>query len=173
MDSPKVRRLGGGSNGGSWVSADSGTSEGVVSCTCAGDGERDAPSKTGGCDCVAENRWCRGERGGERTGSDEMGEGGTKGNDSRIESARVEVAETTEQPEIRLRSKPWARACACACAKANCCCSSRDAGWREVCAEAGVTSLPMVVLGDLSGFFGHSSPTLTRVALLISMIDPA
>jgi len=55
VDSPKVRRLGGGSNGGSWVSADSGTSEGVVSCTCAGDGERDAPSKTGGCDCVAEN----------------------------------------------------------------------------------------------------------------------
>jgi len=30
----------------------------------------------------------------------EMGDGGTKGKDSRIESARVEVAEIAEEPEI-------------------------------------------------------------------------
>jgi hypothetical protein len=31
-----------------------------------------------------------------------MGEGGTKGNDSKIESALVEAADITEEPEVRL-----------------------------------------------------------------------
>ena len=39
-----------------------------------------------------------------------MGEGGTNGKDSRIESARVEAAERAEEPDILLVSKP----CACA-----------------------------------------------------------
>jgi len=53
-------------------------------------------------DCLA-----RGDTGGDRIGLSEMGEGGTKGKDSRIESARVEAADTTEELEIlRLRSPP-------------------------------------------------------------------
>jgi hypothetical protein len=39
-----------------------------------------------------------------------MGEGGTNGKDSRIESALVEAAERTEELDILLLSKP----CACA-----------------------------------------------------------
>jgi len=37
---------------------------------------------------------------GDRIGRSEMGEGGTKGKDSRIESARVEAADNTEELEI-------------------------------------------------------------------------
>lgn len=41
-------------------------------------------------------------------GRSEIGEGGTNGKDSRIESARVDVAERTEEPDILLVSKPCA-----------------------------------------------------------------
>lgn len=76
-------------------------------------------------------------------GRSEMGEGGTKGNDSRIESARVEAEETTEELDILLDlSRPCACARACAWASALCCCSSNDP--RPL--VDGVTSLPMVVL---------------------------
>ena len=49
-----------------------------------------------------EDCWYRGERGGERTGREAMGDGGTNGKDSKIESARVDVVETTEVPDTRL-----------------------------------------------------------------------
>jgi hypothetical protein len=55
--------------------------------------------------------WANGETGGVRIGLSEIGEGGTKGNDSRIESARVDVEDSTDEPETLL-SKP------CACARA-------------------------------------------------------
>jgi len=49
----------------------------------------------------------RGDTGGVRIGRSEIGEGGTKGKDSKIESARVEVADTTEDPDtLRWNSKP-------------------------------------------------------------------
>jgi len=56
-----------------------------------------------------------GETGGERIGRSDIGEGGTNGKDSKMESARVEVAETTDDPDtLRVRSRPWAWARACA-----------------------------------------------------------
>jgi hypothetical protein len=54
--------------------------------------------------------WANGETGGDRIGLSEIGEGGTKGNDSRMESARVDV-DSTDEPDTLL-SKP------CACARA-------------------------------------------------------
>ena len=51
-------------------------------------------------DCCA-----RGDTGGDRIGRSDIGEGGTNGNDSRMESARVDVAERTEELEI-LQSRP-------------------------------------------------------------------
>lgn len=54
--------------------------------------------------------WFNGERGGDRIGLSDMGEGGTKGNDSRIESAVVDIA---DDPETLLFFSP-----PCACARA-------------------------------------------------------
>jgi len=100
-----------------------------------------------------------GETGGDRTGRSEMGEGGTKGKDSRIESA---VAETTEEPEMR-RLSVWAWA------SARRCCS-----WRGAPPSAeGLTSRPIVVLWDDATVAGVLRPTLTRVALVISITEPA
>jgi len=51
--------------------------------------------------------WPRGDTGGDRIGLSDMGDGGTKGKDSRIESARVDAADMTEELEIlRLGSPP-------------------------------------------------------------------
>jgi hypothetical protein len=47
-----------------------------------------------------------GERGGVRIGRLEMGDGGTKGNDSKMESARVELVMTDESEIRRERSGP-------------------------------------------------------------------
>jgi hypothetical protein len=52
-------------------------------------------------DCLA-----NGETGGDLMGRSDIGEGGTKGNDSKIESARVDAADKTEDPETLLISKP-------------------------------------------------------------------
>ena len=56
--------------------------------------------------------WFNGERGGDRIGLSDMGEGGTKGNDSRIESAVFDIA---DDPDTLLLLPPLC-ACACACA---------------------------------------------------------
>jgi hypothetical protein len=59
--------------------------------------------------------WASGECGGDLMGLSDIGEGGTKGNDSRIESALVEAADKTDEFEtLRFLSKPWACARACA-----------------------------------------------------------
>jgi hypothetical protein len=96
-----------------------------------------------------------------------MGEGGTNGKDSRIESARVEVAERAEEPDILLVSKPCACACAWAWARARCCCSCR-----ELALAGGVTSLPMVVLRGTAVPVGLEA-IATLVALLILITEPA
>jgi len=65
---------------------------------CFPRGEREAVVK----DCCP-----RGDTGGDLVGRSEMGDGGTNGNASRIESARVEVADRTDEPEIlRPLSRP-------------------------------------------------------------------
>ena len=64
----------------------------------------------------ANDCWARGERGGERGGRFEIGEGGTKGKLSRIESAPVAVV-IIEDIDVRLRSLS-ARACCCSRAPA-------------------------------------------------------
>lgn len=89
----------------------------------------------------------RGDTGGDLTGLSEMGDGGTNGNDSRIESP-TDADVTTDDLDVLwlVVSKPCAIACACAWARAICCCCSK-VPWALV---GGVTSLPMVVLkGDL------------------------
>lgn len=101
-----------------------------------------------------------GETGGDLIGRSEIGEGGTKGNDSRIESARVDAADKTEDPETLLISRPCASS-ACLCWSCN---TSRPVD--------GLTNRPIVVLNDLP-VPGDLSPRLTRVALAISMMDPA
>jgi len=59
--------------------------------------------------------WPRGDTGGDRIGLSEMGEGGTNGKDSRMESAREAEVMTEESEILRLgRSPPWACARACA-----------------------------------------------------------
>ena len=86
------------------------------------------------------SRWFKGEWGRDRTGLFEIGDGGTKGKDSRIESAVFEIA---DDPEIRLiLSPPCACACACACARACCCCCCNVPGFSLV---GGVTKWPIVV----------------------------
>lgn len=113
--------------------------------------------------------WARGDVGGDRTGLSEIGEGGTKGKDSRIESARVESADITEELEILRLGKSTACA-SCALSNANCCCSSK-------LPELGVISLPIVVLNGERGtrppVEGVKSPTFTMVALPMSATDPA
>jgi len=70
---------------------------GAIVNVCFPRGEREGVVK----DCP------RGETGGDLAGRSEMGDGGTNGNASRMESARVEVAERTEEPEIlRPLSRP-------------------------------------------------------------------
>lgn len=142
---PNMRRLGGGVKGGK---AASGSVVAVLVSSRAGGLDSATISCAGGTDCVAGvNCWPSGERGGERTGREDIGDGGTKGNDSRMESARVEVVETTDVPDIRFDlSSPWARARACACSKASCCCSWSVPGALGDKAEAGETSFAMVVL---------------------------
>jgi hypothetical protein len=54
--------------------------------------------------------WPSGERGGDLAGRFEMGDGGTKGNDSRIESARVDVPDMADDADNFLLCPP----CACA-----------------------------------------------------------
>lgn len=61
-----------------------------------------------------------GERGGVRIGRSEIGEGGTNGKFSRIESARVDVELTTDARDIRESSSSRARFC---------CRSSAPPGW--------------------------------------------
>lgn len=57
--------------------------------------------------------WPSGECGGDLMGLSDIGDGGTKGKDSRMESARVEAADKTDEFETLLfLSKP------CACARA-------------------------------------------------------
>lgn len=46
--------------------------------------------------------FARGETGGVRMGLLDMGEGGTKGKDSKIESPPIEAAVTTEEPDTLL-----------------------------------------------------------------------
>lgn len=86
--------------------------------------------------------WASGETGGDLIGLSEMGDGGTNGKDSRMESARVEARDTTDEPDT-LRSKPCACACACACASAYCCCSANVPAFPE---DLGVTNRPIAVL---------------------------
>jgi hypothetical protein len=62
----------------------------MVCCCAKGEG---GPLK----DCCP-----RGDTGGVLTGLLEIGEGGTNGKDSRIESARVDVPDITEEPESLL-----------------------------------------------------------------------
>jgi hypothetical protein len=81
-----------------------------------------------------------GERGGDRAGLSEIGDGGTKGKDSRIESAVFDIA---DEPDTRLFfSPPCACARACAWASARCCCCSNVP---KFSAEGGVTNRPIVV----------------------------
>lgn len=99
-----------------------------------------------------------GETGGDLIGRFDIGEGGTKGNDSRMESA---VAERTDEPDVlRLLS------CSSLSANARLCCSSNV----PRPAVEGVTKRPMVVRLDGER---PNKPTFTRVAFSIPMIDPA
>lgn len=66
---------------------------------------------------VAKLCCARGERGGVRIGLFDIGDGGTKGKLSRIESAFVDADETTEASDIRL----WFGSISCI---ARCCCCS-------------------------------------------------
>jgi hypothetical protein len=102
VDKPRVRLSGGGGR----------LEESLLNdCWTSGEGGKTAISWCGleeakGAslvnDCLP-----RGETGGDLTGLLEMGDGGTKGKDSRIESARVEAAETAEEVEtLRFTSKP-------------------------------------------------------------------
>ena len=98
VDIPKVRRLGGGVKGGNALS---------LSVTLSDDGGEETRGAGGGGVGTSDRTglqacWYRGERGGDRTGREAMGEGGTNGKDSKIESARVDVVETTEVPDTRL-----------------------------------------------------------------------
>jgi hypothetical protein len=114
-----------------------------------------------------------GETGGVRSGLFEIGEGGTKGNDSRMESALVDVAESMEDPDsLRLWFKPSASARAWAWAKALCCCCSKV----PISPVDGVISLAIVfLLGERRVFalWGELNPKLTRVALSIPITVPA
>lgn len=80
----------------------------VNDCVLSGDGG----AMTNVCLCSGEaeplvNDCCAsGDAGGDLIGRSEMGEGGTKGKDSNIESARVDVAESTEEFEILRLSSP-------------------------------------------------------------------
>jgi hypothetical protein len=58
---------------------------------------------TWGAEAALNAGWFSGERGGDRIGLSEMGEGGTKGNDSRIESAVFDIA---DDPETLLLLSP-------------------------------------------------------------------
>jgi len=89
VDNPSVRRFGG-----------AGRSESESSLCCI----------LGNSACLGveagEPKDClpRGDTGGDRIGLSDMGEGGTKGKDSRIESARVDAADRTEELDtLRLR----------------------------------------------------------------------
>lgn len=85
VDNPSVRLLGG-----------VGRSESESSPFCVlGNSERLGLGAGELKDCLP-----RGDTGGDRIGLSDMGEGGTKGKDSRIESARVEAADMTEELEI-------------------------------------------------------------------------
>jgi len=109
VDKPSVRRLGGGRSGSSSTTL----SDTVLLLLASrlndwcviGDGSTnvllgvDIPLALK--DCLA-----NGETGGDLMGRSDIGEGGTNGNDSRIESARVDVADKTDDPETLLISKP-------------------------------------------------------------------
>jgi len=98
VDIPKVRRLGGGVRGGSAVSASAILSDNNDEETRGAAGSGVGTSGRAGLQAC----WYRGDRGGDRTGREAMGEGGTNGKDSKIESARVDVVEITEVPDTRL-----------------------------------------------------------------------
>lgn len=100
VDIPSMRRLGGGVKGGN---EDSCASR-VPGCCEAVREDDGTGGGVGTLDWIVglEACWYRGERGGDRTGREAIGEGGTKGKDSRIESARVEVVDTTEVPDTLL-----------------------------------------------------------------------
>jgi len=141
VDKPNIRRFGGGGSG---LIGDGGSK--VLLCD-------HVPLTVK--DCLA-----NGETGGDLIGRSDIGEGGTKGNDSRIESARVDVADKTDDPETLLISKPCA-------SRARPCWSCNPPT-----PTVGLTNLPIVVLNDPTAP-GDLRPRLTRVALAISITDPA
>jgi len=87
-------------SGGAGISAFSSMAFGVN--VCFANGEDGAVDAVNVC-CTS------GDTGGVLIGRLDIGEGETKGNDSKIESVRVEVEDKTEEPEIRLPGS-----CACA-----------------------------------------------------------
>jgi len=104
VDKPRVRRLGGAGRGSlsdSWfgvlslkVCAGSGEG-GATFIICSANGDDGGPPLLNDC-CP------RGDTGGDLAGLSEIGDGGTNGKDSRIESARVDVADIAEELDILL-----------------------------------------------------------------------
>lgn len=99
----------------------------------------------------------RGDRGGVRIGLSEMGEGGTNGKDSKIESALVDVELTTDD----LSRIPSISSNALLCCDSNC--PSPFAPGDKVF-EAGEMSFALVILFALGGERGELNAALTGVS---------
>jgi hypothetical protein len=105
VDKPSIRRFGGGGSGSSSLSDTVMLLESRLNDWClVNDG---AAKVLVGVEVPLEVKDCldNGETGGDLIGRSDIGEGGTKGNDSRMESARVDVADKTEDPETLLISR--------------------------------------------------------------------
>ena len=107
VDMPSNRRFGGAGSGSSSITlSDSDSLVSTLNDWCAM-GEGGAKVLVGvKVPLAVKDCFDNGETGGDLIGRSDIGEGGTKGNDSRIESARVDVADKTDDPETLLTSKP-------------------------------------------------------------------
>lgn len=173
VDIPSCLRLGGGGSGESGVATV--VSVAVVGVAVVGVAGVEAPLVEAPlARALLKACWASGERGGVRIGLSEIGDGGTKGKPSRMESARVDVELMTDERDMRVSSSSNARRCCSSSAprmgESSDVCGATSFALVMRCGVRGVPMLSAALMGVCGTSLADGTPSMRGDACIVCCV---